>query len=63
MALARLLFLFLLLGQNGLQHVAGLGDMREIDLGRNALRGARGLRRLAAGRDPRSKCARTLSAS
>ena len=36
-----LFFLFLLLGLNGLQHVAGLGDMREIDLGRNALRGAR----------------------
>ena len=36
-----LFFLFLLLGQNGLQHVAGLGDMREIDFGRDGLRGAR----------------------
>ena len=34
-------FLFLLLGQNGLQHVAGLGDVGEIDLGLNALWGAR----------------------
>ena len=34
--LARLCFLFLLLGQDGLQHVARLGDVREIDLGRNA---------------------------
>jgi hypothetical protein len=32
--------LFLLLGQNGLQHVTGLGDMREINLGGNSLRGA-----------------------
>jgi len=36
-----LFFLFLLLGLYGLQHVAGLGDMREIDLGRNGLGGAR----------------------
>jgi len=39
---ARFLFLFLLLGQNGLHHIAGLGDVREIDLGLNGLRGARG---------------------
>jgi hypothetical protein len=39
----RLCFFFLFLGQHGLQHVAGLGDMREINLGRNALRGARRL--------------------
>ena len=29
----RLFFFFLLLGQNGLQHIAGLGDVRQIDLG------------------------------
>ncbi len=52
-ALPRFGFLFLLLGQDGLQHVAGLGDMREINLGRNALRGARGLRSCQA-RGPRS---------
>jgi hypothetical protein len=41
-------FLFPLLGLYGLQHVAGLGDMRKIDLGCNALRGARrGCARLA----------------
>jgi hypothetical protein len=35
--------LFLLLGgQNGLEGVAGLGDVGEIDLGRDDLRGARG---------------------
>jgi hypothetical protein len=33
-------FIFLLLGQNGLQRVAGLGDVGEIDLGLKALRGA-----------------------
>jgi hypothetical protein len=31
----RLFFLFLLLGQNGLHHVAGLGDVRQIDFGNN----------------------------
>ena len=31
------LFLFLLLGKNGLQNIAGLGDMREIDLGSDRL--------------------------
>ena len=38
---ARLFLVFLLLGQNGLQHVAGLGDMREVDLWRYGLRSAR----------------------
>jgi hypothetical protein len=37
-------FVFLFFGQNGLQHIAWLGDMREINLGRNALRGAGRLR-------------------
>jgi hypothetical protein len=40
-ALCCFFFLFFLLGLNSLQHVTGLGDMRKIDLGRNALRGAR----------------------
>jgi hypothetical protein len=35
--------LFLFLGQYSLQHIARLGYMREINLGRNALRGAGGL--------------------
>jgi len=43
MTLPRLGLLLLFLGQDGLQHVTGLGDMREIDFGRNALRGACGL--------------------
>jgi hypothetical protein len=43
-------FLFLFLGQDGLQYVAGLGDMREIDFGRKALRSARGLRACVASR-------------
>jgi len=30
---------FFLFGQNGLHHIAGLGDMREIDLWRESLRG------------------------
>jgi hypothetical protein len=37
-------FLFLFLGQDSLQHVTGLGDAREINLGRNHLGSARGLR-------------------
>jgi hypothetical protein len=41
MALPGFFFLFPLLGQNGLHDIAGLGDMREVDLGCNALRGAR----------------------
>jgi hypothetical protein len=44
MALPSFLFLFLFLGQDGLQHVTGLGNMGEINFGRNALRRARGLR-------------------
>ena len=43
-ALPRLGFLFLLFGQNGLQHVARLGDMRQVNFGRNALLGTRCLR-------------------
>jgi hypothetical protein len=39
MALPRILFLFLLVGQNGLHYVAGLGYVREIDFWRDALRG------------------------
>jgi hypothetical protein len=37
MTLSRGLFFLLLVRQNGLQHVARLGNMREINLGRNAL--------------------------
>jgi hypothetical protein len=44
MAVPRCCFLLLLLGQNGLQHVAGLRDMRQINLGCHDLRGARCLR-------------------
>jgi hypothetical protein len=40
MALPGLFFLFSLAGLDSLQHIAGLGNMREINLGRNALRGA-----------------------
>jgi hypothetical protein len=46
MALARLLFFLLLVGQDGFQHVAGLGDMRKINFRSNSLRAAR--RRAAA---------------
>ena len=53
MSVPGLSFLFLLLGQNGLQHVSGFGDMREINFRRDGLRGARGLRALLA-RGPRS---------
>ncbi len=41
MAQARLLFFLQLGGQNGLERVAGLGYMGEIDFGGNGLRGAR----------------------
>ena len=41
MAGTRRCFIFLLFGQNGLEHITRLGDMREINLGRHALRGAR----------------------
>jgi hypothetical protein len=37
--LARLFFFFLLLGQDGLQHIARLGDVREVDLGDDSLSG------------------------
>ena len=40
----RLFFLFLLLGQNGLQHIAGLGDVRQIDLGNDGGRAVAGRR-------------------
>ena len=42
MALPRIELVFLLFGLNSLEHVAGLGDMGEIDFGLDALRGARG---------------------
>ena len=38
----RLFFLFLLFGQNGLHHIAGLGDVREVDLGDDGLPGVAG---------------------
>jgi hypothetical protein len=38
MAAARSLFVFLLLGQNGFHHVAGLVYVRQIDLGLKSLR-------------------------
>jgi hypothetical protein len=41
-ALPRLLLFLLLVGQNGLEGVARLGDVREIDLGLQTLLGARG---------------------
>jgi hypothetical protein len=53
MGVPRFCFLFLFLGQDGLQHVTRLGDMREIDFGRNSLRGAR-RRRACLARGPRS---------
>ena len=40
----RLFFLFLLLGQNGLHHIAGLGDVRQIDLGNDGGRAVAGRR-------------------
>jgi hypothetical protein len=42
LALARVLLSLLLIGQDGFEHVAGLGDMGKIDFGLDALRGARG---------------------
>jgi hypothetical protein len=41
MRMARLFFLYLFLGQNGLHHIAGLGDVREVDLRGNCLACAR----------------------
>jgi hypothetical protein len=40
----RLFFLFLLLGQNGLHHIAGFGDVRQIDLGNDGGRAVSGRR-------------------
>jgi len=40
----RLFFFFLLLRQNGLQHIAGLGDVRKIDLGNDGGRAVAGSR-------------------
>jgi hypothetical protein len=50
MAPPRCFFLFFMLGLDSLQHIAGLGDVREINLGRNRLRGARGCRTALSGR-------------
>jgi hypothetical protein len=53
MALPRILLFLLLVGQDGLHHVAGLGDVGEINLWLQALLGARSRgARLTAG--PRS---------
>jgi hypothetical protein len=41
MRVAGLFFLFLLLGQNRLHHIAGLGDVRKVDLRGNRLASAR----------------------
>ena len=38
-SVARLFLFFLLLGQNGLHHIAGLGDVRKIDFGNDGLLG------------------------
>jgi hypothetical protein len=46
----RLFFLFLFLGQNGLQDIAGLGDVRQIDLGND------GGRAVAGRRTPGMRC-------
>jgi hypothetical protein len=40
---------FFLLGQNGLHHISGLGDVGEIDLGHYPLRRARSCRAAATG--------------
>jgi hypothetical protein len=41
MRVSRLFFLFFFLGQNGLHHIAGLGDVRQVNLRDNALRRTR----------------------
>jgi hypothetical protein len=41
MALPRLFFVFPLLGLDSLEHIARLGDVRQIDFGRNGLGGVR----------------------
>jgi hypothetical protein len=50
MRVARFFLFFLFLGQNGLEHVAGLGDMREVDFWRYDLRSACGRGACVAGR-------------
>jgi hypothetical protein len=40
--MTRLFLFFFFLGQNGLEYVAGLGDMREVDFWRDCLRRAAG---------------------
>jgi hypothetical protein len=47
---ACLFFLFFLLGQNGLHHIAGLGDVREIDLRDDGLRAVASCRGTRMGR-------------
>ena len=54
----RLIFLFLLLGQNGLHHIAGLGDVRQIDLGNDGGRAVAGRR--ACGMRCRSRFLRKM---
>jgi hypothetical protein len=49
----RVFFLFLLLGQNGLHHVAGLGDVRQIDFGNDGWRAMAGRRSCAMRRRSR----------
>lgn len=51
---ARFIFLFLFLGQDCLQHIAGLGDVRQIDFGHNASRALAA--RCAACRGPGPAC-------
>jgi hypothetical protein len=48
MAGARILLFLLLVGENGLEHIAGLGDVREVDFGLLALGRARSGAALAA---------------
>jgi hypothetical protein len=50
---ARLIFLFLLLGQNGLQHIAGLRDVRQINFGSDGRRAVVARRTCAVRRRPR----------
>jgi ATP-dependent protease HslVU (ClpYQ) peptidase subunit len=48
MAGARILLFLLLVGENGLEHIAGLGDVREVDFGLLALGSARSAHLAAA---------------
>jgi hypothetical protein len=50
MAPPRCFFLFFMLGLDSLQHIAGLGDVRQVDFGCNRLRRPRRPRRAMAGR-------------